>query len=125
MNTPADLLYTEDHEWASIQDNLVTVGITDFAQNELGDIIYLEFPEKGKAVAKGEPFGTVEAVKTVVDLFAPVSGTVVEVNESLNDNPEKVNEDPYGEGWIIRIEMSDPSEKATLLKAADYARIIQ
>ena len=103
---------------------MATVGITDFAQGELGDIIYLEMPETGTQVAAGNPFGTVEAVKTVADLFAPVSGTVVEVNDLLNDSPEMVNRDPYGEGWIIRIELSDASERDRLLDAKEYGGII-
>lgn len=125
MSIPSTLLYTENHEWALIEDNVVTVGITDFAQGELGDIIYLELPDEGTAAVGDKPFGTVEAVKTVADLFAPVSGTIVEVNESLNDSPENVNNDPYGEGWIIKIEMSDPSEQDSLMRAEEYAEIIR
>jgi len=124
MNTPTNLLYTKNHEWVLIEDKLATVGISDFAQSELGDIIYFELPEVGKTVIMNEPFGTIEAVKTVADLFTPLSGTILEVNESLNENPEKVNTDPYGEGWIIKIEISNPSEQENLLTAENYAKII-
>ena len=124
MNTPTNLLYTKNHEWVLIEDKLATVGISDFAQSELGDIIYFELPEVGKTVIMNEPFGTIEAVKTVADLFTPLSGTILEVNESLNENPEKVNADPYGEGWIIKIEISNPSEQENLLTAENYAKII-
>lgn len=124
MNTPTNLLYTKNHEWVLIEDKLATVGISDFAQSELGDIIYFELPEVGKTVIMDEPFGTIEAVKTVADLFTPLSGTILEVNESLNENPEKVNTDPYGEGWIIKIEISNPSEQENLLTAENYAKII-
>ncbi|MEE9167573.1 MAG: glycine cleavage system protein GcvH [Candidatus Neomarinimicrobiota bacterium] len=125
MNTPDSLLYTKNHEWVLIEDNVATVGITDFAQGELGDIIYLELPDSGATVVKDDPFGTIEAVKTVADLFAPVPGTIVEVNESLDKSPEKVNKEPYGEGWIIKIEMSDPSELENLMNADEYDKIIQ
>ena len=125
MNTPTNLLYTKNHEWVLIEDKLATVGISDFAQSELGDIIYFELPEVGKTVIMNEPFGTIEAVKTVADLFTPLSGTILEVNESLNENPEKVNTDPCGEGWIIKIEISNPSEQENLLTSENYAKIIR
>ena len=125
MNTPANLFYTKNHEWTLIEKHLVTIGITDFAQSELGDIIFLELPEVGTTVAKDSPFGTVEAVKTVADLFAPLSGTVIATNETLENNPEKVNSDPYGEGWMIKMEILDPTEQDNLLKADRYAKIIQ
>ena len=124
MNTPADLYYVDTHEWLSIDVLTATVGITDYAQSELGDIIFVELPEIGTEVKIGEPFAVIEAVKTVTDLFVPVSGTVAEINGSLEDSPEKINEDPYGEGWIVRIEMSDPSEGKSLLSADDYGKLI-
>ncbi|MDP6456024.1 MAG: glycine cleavage system protein GcvH [Candidatus Marinimicrobia bacterium] len=124
MNTPADLHYVDTHEWLSIDVLTATVGITDYAQRELGDIIFVELPEIGTEVKIGEPFAVIEAVKTVTDLFVPVSGTVAEINGSLEDSPEKINEDPYGEGWIVRIEMSDPSEGKSLLSADDYGKLI-
>ena len=124
MKIPANLLYTKNHEWTLIEKNIATVGITDYAQGELGDIIFFELPEVGADVVSDNPFGTIEAVKTVGDLFAPVSGTVVEINESLNTHPENVNDDPYGEGWIIKIELSDPSEKNNLLSADAYDEFI-
>ncbi|MDP6966675.1 MAG: glycine cleavage system protein GcvH [Candidatus Marinimicrobia bacterium] len=124
MNTPADLHYVDTHEWLSIDVLTATVGITDYAQSELGDIIFVELPEIGTEVKIGEPFAVIEAVKTVTDLFVPVSGTVAEINGSLEDSPEKINEDPYGEGWIVRIEMSDPSEGKSLLSADDYGKLI-
>ena len=124
MNTPADLHYVDTHEWLSIDVLTATVGITDYAQSELGDIIFVELPEIGTEVKIGEPFAVIEAVKTVTDLFVPVSGTVAEINGSLEDSPEKINEDPYGEGWIVRIEMLDPSEGKSLLSADDYGKLI-
>lgn len=124
MNVPPELSYTESHEWVKLDGSTATMGITDYAQDELGDIIYLEFPELGKEVTRGEPFGTIEAVKTVADLFAPLSGTVTEVNESLNVDPEKVNRDPYGKGWMVKFNLSDSSEQENLLTADEYAKII-
>ena len=111
MNIPEELKYTEEHEWVKIQDNIATVGITDFAQGELGDIVYLEIDTLDSEIALNEVFGTVEAVKTVSDLFMPVGGKVIETNSNLEDKPELVNDDPYGEGWIIKINISDLSEK--------------
>ena len=110
MNIPKELKYTEEHEWVKIEDNIATVGITDFAQGELGDIVYLEIDTLDSEIATNEVFGTVEAVKTVSDLFMPLSGKVIETNSELEDRPELVNEDPYGEGWIIKIDISDISE---------------
>ena len=110
MNIPADLKYTKDHEWINIQGNTATVGITDFAQGELGDIVYIDISTVGKEVNQHDVFGTVEAVKTVSDLFMPVTGKVIEVNKTLDGSPEKVNADPYGEGWLVKIEMKNPSE---------------
>lgn len=125
MNTPEELKYTEEHEW--IRDNgdgTVTVGITDFAQGELGDIVFVELEPEGSEFGKDEVLGTVEAVKTVSELFSPVSGEVVEINADLEDDPELVNNDPYGKGWMVKIKMSDASELKTLLSADDYKDII-
>lgn len=124
MHFPENLKYTKDHEWILVEGNKATIGITDFAQRELGDIVYVDVNTKGKTLNKEEVFGTVEAVKTVSDLFMPVGGIITEVNEGLNQAPESVNNDPYGEGWIIKIEITNPEEIATLLNAADYRNII-
>ncbi len=124
MNIPQDLHYTDDHEWIRNEDGIHSIGITDFAQGELGDIIFVELPEVGQEFEKGDPFGTIEAVKTVADLFAPASGSVVEVNEALDDNPESVNNDCYGSGWMIKLKFSDPGEINTLLSATDYEKIL-
>ena len=119
MNIPSDLLYTKDHEWVKIEDDIATVGITDFAQGELGDIVYVEIETEGESIDAGDVFGTVEAVKTVSDLFMPVSGEVIEVNEGLESNPEAVNSDPYGEGWMIKIKISDKGD--LLISSDDYS----
>lgn len=124
MNIPENLLYTKDHEWVKIEGDEATVGVTDFAQSELGDIVYVEIETEGDTLDKEEVFGTVEAVKTVSDLFMPLSGEVKEFNSKLEDSPETVNADPYGEGWMIKITMSDPSEADTLLDAAAYKELI-
>ncbi len=124
MNIPEDLKYTNDHEWVKIEDDIAIIGVTDFAQGELGDIVYVEVDTIDEELDKEEVFGTVEAVKTVSDLFMPISGEVVEFNESLETNPEKVNEDPYGEGWMIKIKMSNPSEAEELMSAEDYGKSI-
>ena len=124
MNIPEELKYTEEHEWVKIEDNIATVGITDFAQGELGDIVYLEIDSLDSEIALNEVFGTVEAVKTVSDLFMPVGGKVIEMNSTLEDKPEKVNEDPYGEGWIIKIDISDLSELDSLLSSEEYKNLI-
>ena len=124
MNIPEELKYTEEHEWVRIEDNIATVGITDFAQGELGDIVYLEIDSLDSEIALNEVFGTVEAVKTVSDLFMPVGGKVIEMNSTLEDKPEKVNEDPYGEGWIIKIDISDLSELDSLLSPEEYKNLI-
>lgn len=118
MNIPADLLYTKDHEWVKIEGDIATVGVTDFAQGELGDIVYVEIETEGESIDSGEVFGTVEAVKTVSDLFMPVSGEVVEVNGELESNPEVVNSDPYGAGWMIKIKITDKGD--LLMSADDY-----
>lgn len=120
MQVPSELLYTEEHEWLSIDGDVATVGISDYAQGELGDVVFVELPEVGATVKQLEPFGTIEAVKAVSDLFAPVSGEVVEVNSVLNDAPETVNKSPYEEGWMIRIKMSDPEEAKQLMDADAY-----
>lgn len=120
MNVPDELKYSADHEWVRTEGDIVTVGITDYAQGELGDVIFIEFPEVGDAVAAGDTFGTVEAVKTVADLFAPLSGEILEVNAALEDSPESVNKDPYETGWIVRIKASDLQELNQLLDAKAY-----
>ncbi len=125
MNFPEDLKYTRDHEWARVQGAKVTVGITDFAQDQLGDVVYVELPEVGDEVKKGETFGVVESTKAVSDLFAPVSGKVVEVNGPLVDAPETVNEDPYEEGWMIVVENSNPKELAELLDGPTYRKFVE
>lgn len=124
MNIPSELKYTKDHEWVKIDGDIATVGITDFAQSELGDIVYVEVETLDETLDKEEVFGTVEAVKTVSDLFLPLTGEIVEFNEALEDEPEKVNTDPYGEGWMIKIKISDPSEVEDLLSDADYKALI-
>jgi len=124
MNFPDELKYTKDHEWIKVSGNTATVGVTDFAQSELGDIVYVDITTVGQSLNAGEVFGTVEAVKTVSDLFMPVSGKVAEVNKGLDKNPESVNKDPYGEGWMVRIELSNPAEVNQLLKAADYQALV-
>jgi len=124
MNIPEELKYTEEHEWVRIEENIAVVGITDFAQGELGDIVYLEIDTLDSQIDSNEVFGTVEAVKTVSDLFMPVAGKVVEVNSSLEDNPELVNEDPYGKGWIIKIHITNESQIDTLLSPSDYKNLI-
>lgn len=124
MNIPNDLKYSKEHEWVRVKGNRATVGITDFAQSELGDIVFVELPEVGDEVQANEPFGSVESVKTVSELYAPVSGKVVEINEELADAPELVNEDPYGKAWMIVIEMSNPEELDELLDAKQYEEMI-
>jgi glycine cleavage system H protein len=124
MNTPSNLKYTKDHEWVKLEGNVVTVGITDFAQGELGDIVYVEVDSLDETLDSEAVFGTVEAVKTVSDLFMPVAGEIIEFNESLEEVPEKVNEDPYGEGWVIKIRVTDFTELDSLLSADDYKSLI-
>jgi len=124
MNIPSELKYTKDHEWISIDGDVATVGITDFAQSELGDIVYVEVETLDETLAKEEVFGTVEAVKTVSDLFQPLSGEIIAFNEALEDAPEKVNSDPYGEGWMVKIKLSDTSEIEDLLSADTYKELI-
>lgn len=124
MNIPSELKYTKDHEWIAIDGDVATVGITDFAQSELGDIVYVEVETLDETLEAEEIFGTVEAVKTVSDLFMPLSGEVIEFNESLEDEPEKVNSDPYGDGWMIKIKLADLSQIDNLLSADAYKDII-
>ncbi|MHA7841899.1 MAG: glycine cleavage system protein GcvH [Winogradskyella sp.] len=124
MNIPSELKYTKDHEWIKIEGDIATVGITDFAQGELGDIVYVEVETVDETLDAEEVFGTVEAVKTVSDLFLPLSGEIIEFNEGLEDEPEKVNTDPYGEGWMIKLKISDASEVNDLLSAEDYKALI-
>ena len=124
MNIPSNLKYTKDHEWIRVEENFAFIGITDFAQGELGDIVYLEIETVGETLAKEEIFGTIEAVKTVSDLFMPVSAEIIEMNKTLNDTAELVNKDPYGEGWLIKIKFSDVSELGELLSAEEYNELI-
>ncbi len=124
MNFPSDVKYTKDHEWIRVEGEVAYVGITDYAQSELGEIVYVDITTEGETVAKEEVFGTIEAVKTVSDLFMPVSGEVLEVNPELEDAPQLVNEDAYGKGWIIKVAISDPSELDDLLDAAAYEKTI-
>jgi glycine cleavage system H protein len=124
MNIPSDLKYTKDHEWIKLDGDIATVGITDFAQSELGDIVYVEVETLDETLDKDAVFGTVEAVKTVSDLFLPLSGEIIEFNEALEDAPEKVNSDPYGEGWMVKIKVSDISEVDSLLSAEAYKEIV-
>ncbi|MFT5054088.1 MAG: glycine cleavage system H protein [Oceanospirillaceae bacterium] len=124
MSVPADLKYSKEHEWIKIDGDVATIGVTDFAQGELGDIVYVEIETEGETLDKEEVFGTVEAVKTVSDLFMPVSGEVIEFNAAIESAPESVNSDPYGEGWMIKVKMSNPSEAEELLDAAEYEDLI-
>jgi glycine cleavage system H protein len=124
MNFPENLKYTKDHEWVRIEGDVAYVGITDFAQKELGDIVYVDIPTNGKSVNQHDVFGTVEAVKTVSDLFMPLSGTVLEVNGGLDAAPESVNSDPYGSGWMIKIQLSNASEVDELMSSADYKGLV-
>jgi glycine cleavage system H protein len=125
MNIPENLKYTKDHEWTKIEGDIATIGITDFAQKELGDIVFVEIETVGETLDKEATFGTVEAVKTVSDLFMPLSGEIIEKNEGLDDSPESINKDPYGEGWMIKIKISDLSEIDELLDAAAYKELIE
>ena len=125
MNVPKKLLYTKEHEWINNKDDEVIIGITDFAQSQLGDIIFLELPDVGEKITEGEPFGEVEAVKTVSELYAPVNGTVIEVNDNLEDSPDKVNQDCYGEGWIIKIKLDQKIIKENLLDYQGYTKLVE
>ena len=124
MSLPENLKYTNDHEWIRVEGNVAYVGITDFAQKELGDIVYVEIETEGESLEQGEVFGTVEAVKTVSDLLLPLTGKILEFNEELEGEPEIVNSDPYGEGWMIKLELSDESQLDALLSAEDYQKVI-
>lgn len=123
-HVPEDYYYSKDHEWAQVDENIVTVGITEFAQQSLGEIVYVELPEEGQKVTQGEPFGVVESVKAVSDLLAPVSGTVIEINTPLSDDPAILNDDPINQGWMIRVEMDTEKELASLMRAPDYKKLI-
>ncbi len=124
MNVPANLKYTKDHEWIRVEGDVAVIGVTDYAQSQLGDIVYVEIETEDENLDREEVFGTIEAVKTVSDLYMPVSGTVVEVNEELEDMPDAVNKDPYGDGWMIKVEMSDLSQVEELLSAEAYKELI-
>ena len=124
MNIPGNLRYTNDHEWINLNGQTAVIGITDYAQSELGDIVFLEIETEGEQLEKGEVFGTIEAVKTVSDLFMPVSGKVVEANSELEDQPELVNKDPYGKGWLIKVEVTDPAQIDDLLDSGGYKQLI-
>jgi len=124
MNTPAELKYTKDHEWIKIEGNIATIGITDFAQGELGDIVYVDVDTVDDEISGGDVFGSVEAVKTVSDLFLPISGKVIEFNAALEDQPELLNTEPYGNGWIIKLEIADGADQSELLSAEEYQAII-
>jgi glycine cleavage system H protein len=122
VSVPEELEYTRSHEWVRTEDDTATIGITDYAQEELGDIVYVELPEQGDTFDAGDSFGSIESVKAVSDLYTPVGGEVVEVNEALNDSPEKINEDPYGEGWLVKLRVS---EEGDLLSASDYEQLLE
>ena len=124
MNVPSNLKYSNDHEWCSIEGDIATIGITDFAQSQLGDIVFVDIPTEGETLAANEVFGTIEAVKTVSDLFLPLGGEVIEFNQGVDADPAVVNKDPYGEGWIVKVKMSNPAECDALLSAEDYTKLI-
>ncbi len=121
---PEDYYYTKEHEWAQVDENIVTVGITEFAQNQLGEVVYVDLPEEGQKVTQNTSFGVIESVKAVSDLYSPVSGTVIEVNTALMDDPSSLNDDPINEGWLVRIEMDSEKELANLMRAPDYKKLI-
>jgi glycine cleavage system H protein len=125
MNVPEELLYTKEHEWTKIEGDTAIVGITDYAQHQLGDIVYVELVEVGKEVKQMERIGTVESVKAVSDIYSPLSGTVIEVNDSLKDHPELINQDPYGKGWMVKLKIRDISETKNLMKAGDYEKYVK
>jgi glycine cleavage system H protein len=125
MEFPDGLKYSKEHEWVLVEDKVAIIGITEFAQHELGDVVYVELPEIGEKVVKDDPFGAVESVKAVSDVFAPVSGAVVEVNDTLPENPETINDDPYGDGWMIKVEMTDMDDLKDLMNAEEYAEYIE
>lgn len=125
MEFPEGLKYSKEHEWVLVEGSMATIGITEYAQEELGDIVYVELPEVGEKVVKDDPFGAVESVKAVSDVYAPVSGAVLEINDLLPDNPETINDDPYGDGWMIRVELSDKDDLSDLMDAEEYAEYVQ
>src|SRR5258706_4186888 len=125
MEFPDGLKYSKEHEWVLVEDKVAIIGITEFAQHELGDIVYVELPEIGEKVVKDDPFGAVESVKAVSDVFAPVGGAVVEINDTLPENPETINDDPYGDGWMIKVEMTDMDDLKDLMNAEEYAEYIE
>ncbi|HCN24153.1 MAG TPA: glycine cleavage system protein GcvH [Candidatus Marinimicrobia bacterium] len=124
MKIPQDLVYTKEHEWIRVNDNILTIGITDFAQGELGDIIFVEFPEIGEEFQKDDPFGTIEAVKTVADIFAPVQGKIIEINHDIENSPDVINSDPYGDGWLVKIEITEHMVSDRLLSPEDYELLL-
>ena len=124
MNNPDNLFYTKEHEWVNLKDNKAVIGITDYAQGQLGDVIFIEFPKVGQEINAGDVFGEVEAVKTVSELYAPVSGTIIELNEELENSPDLVNNDPYGDGWIIKINPNNPDERDELMNFLSYEELI-
>ena len=124
MNNPDNLFYTKEHEWVNLKDNKAVIGITDYAQGQLGDVIFIEFPKVGQEVNAGDVFGEVEAVKTVSELYAPISGTIIELNEELENSPDLVNNDPYGDGWIIKISPNNPDERDELMNFLSYEELI-
>ena len=123
-NIPSDIKYADSHEWVRVEGDVATIGITDFAQSELGDVVFVEIETEGEELSKGDTFGTVEAVKTVSDLFMPISGEVIEVNSAIEDAPESVNEEPYGSGWMIKVKISDSSELDALMSQSDYQGMV-
>jgi glycine cleavage system H protein len=125
FHIPDELYYTKEHEWAQVDENIVTVGITEFAQEQLGEIVYVELPEEGQKVTQGQSFGVIESVKAASDLYSPVSGTVIEINAGLNDDPSVLNDDPMNDGWLIRIEMDTEKELANIMRAPEYKKLIQ
>ena len=124
VNVPKDLLFTDEHEWVKIDDNIATIGITDYAQSELGDIVFIEFPSLNSNYNKGESMGTIEAVKTVADIFMPISGQIIELNDVLNDNPETVNNNPFNDGWILKLQIKDMGEVSELMDSKKYKTFI-
>jgi glycine cleavage system H protein len=125
FHIPEELYYTKEHEWAQVDENIVTVGISEFAQEQLGEIVYVELPEEGQKVTQGQSFGVIESVKAASDLYSPVSGTVIEINAGLNDDPSVLNDDPMNDGWLIRIEMDTEKELANLMRAPEYKKLVQ
>ncbi|HQA59586.1 MAG: glycine cleavage system protein GcvH [Tepidanaerobacteraceae bacterium] len=125
MEFPGDLKYHQEHTWAKVEGDVATVGITDYAQDQLGEVLFVDLPEVGDTVTQGEPFGSIESAKVASDLYAPISGEIIEVNEALDDEPELVNSSPYEDGWIIKVKVSDPAEEANLLSSSDYEKTLE